>query len=785
MKNITKYNFKNFIIIFLCLFYISNLFSQSFFSPANIKNIRVSNLSDSEIKQIKAEMDKQNLSIETAENLAISNGMSPTDFATLKLRLESLQPEQTKLNTELGTKINEKPIELDGQSTLKHSEIFGSELFSNPALSFEPNSSSATPNNYILGPGDELQLIIYGVQEFTSNPIVSKEGKITIPVVGQIFVNGLTIEAAKIQIKKACARVFKTLNSGQSTVSITLTKIRSIRITILGVRKPGNYSVSSLSTVFNALHIAGGPNDNGSYRNIELIRNNKIIKKIDIYRFIMTGDQSDNINLLENDVIRVPVYENRVKIEGKVKRPGVFELLSTENFNDLLRYCSGFDESAYKVNIKLVQNTEKELRILDLSENEYTNYTPKLGDVFNVSSILNRFENKVSIKGAVFRPDDYALTFGMTIKDLLTKADGLTEDAFKNRAILIREKDDLQKEIEHVDLNGNLELLLRKNDELIISSKFDFNNLKNVQIGGFVKKPGDYPYVEKLTLYDLIIQAGGLTEGASKLVEISSVIIKDEKIADQVQKSVLKYIEIDTSLLDKSKNIEIKPFDIVNIRKKPIFETQTFVSVIGEVMFPGNYVISSSAEKISSFIERAGGLKNEANIDAIYIIREVDRVNTIGREKISKKIPIDYASIINKNNSFKDIVLKPNDKLYVEKIDNTVKIYGSVYLSSEIPYKKGKNMKYYIKSVGGFDEKADKSRIYVIKPNGLGNNTKHFLFFKKYPKIESGSEIHVPEYKENPNKKAKMSIQEIASIIGVVGSLSGMTVAIINLLQTK
>jgi protein involved in polysaccharide export with SLBB domain len=773
------FSLKNLLFFFLIFSSTSYYLSQGLFSPSNIKNIKVQELNEQDIKQIKSELDKQKMSIETAENLAITNGMSPSDFATLKMKIENIQSSKTQLNTETGTKIEEKPIEFDEESNLKRTEIFGSELFNNTSLSFEPNSTNATPSGYVLGPGDELQIIVYGMQEYSANSTVSKEGTINLQIIGEIFVNGLTIEAAKIKIKKACSNALKSLNTGQSNLSISLSKIRTIRVTILGARKPGNYSVSSLSTVFNALHIAGGPNDNGSYRNIELVRNNKVIKKIDIYKFLLSGDQSDNINLIENDVIRIPVYENRVKIEGKVKRPGIFELLPNENFDDLLRYCSGFDEAAYRGNIKLIQNTDRELKILDLTEQVYKNYKPKLGDIFKVSTILNRFENKVSIKGAVFRPDDYELTEGMTIKTLIEKADGLTEDSYKNRAILIREKEDLTKEMMNVNLNASLELKLKKNDELIITSLFELKNQQSVTITGQVKKPGEYAYIQNITLYDLILLAGGFTEGSSKYVEIATLISKDEPSKNNTAKSTIKTIEIDTLLLDNSKNVMLSPDDFVQIRKKPIYEKQEFVSISGEVEYPGRYVIADKKERILDLIKRSGGLKFDANENGIQVKRFSEKMVNDTIIKTEILIPVDYNTIKNKPNSRKNFRLQKGDEIIVAREFNNVKIFGNVQLVSEIPFTRSKGLAYYINAVGGTTSTADKKRIYVVYPNGIASKTRSFIGIKNYPKIKPGSQIVVPQ--KDLDKSNKMSTAELSAIIGVFGSLVGMTVAIINL----
>ena len=773
MKSIFKIDLRLTIILLFSLI-ITNLNSQSL-TPSGIKSIQVQSLSENEVLKIKAEMEKQNMSISVLENLALSNGMSPSDFLILKTRLD--QVSATSLNpseVDMGTAISEKPIELDKTSAIVKSQIFGSEIFNNTTLSFEPNPNMATPANYILGPGDEMQIVIYGMQEFASAAMVSKEGKITIPIVGQVFVNGLTFEAAKVQIKKACSKVYSSLGSGQSSLSVSLSKIRTIKVTIIGVNKPGNYSVSSLSTVFNALHIAGGPDANGSYRSIELIRNNKVIRKIDIYKFLTKGDQSDNINLLENDVIRVPVYENRVKIEGHVKKPGIFELLSTETFTDLMAYCGGFDEAAYRKNIKLVQNSANGLKILDLAEQDYSTYVPQLGDIFKVSELLGNIQNKISVKGSVYRPDDYEFEEGLTIKTLIEKADGLTPDAFRTRALLIREKEDLTKEMIHIDLNsifnGGQDIVLKKNDELLVSSIFDFKNQKTVSISGQIKKSGDYPYIENLRLYDLIMQAGGFLEGSSKVVEISSVIIKDEAIKDQKENSIVKTLEIDTLLIDQSKNIILSPFDDVQIRKKPVYETQRTVSIDGQVIYPGAYVVLNKHERFLDVLTRAGGLKVDANERAIVVLRN------------GKKIPINYKKTVSSPNSNSNIFIKPGDQIIISKLENTVTVNGQVYLNTEVPFVNGKRVKYYINSVGGLSENADKGKIYVVKANGLAKSTKKFLFFKKHPRIEPGAQVYVP-VKVEKIRNNKLSTSELAIIGSAITSVTTSVFAILSLIK--
>lgn len=737
------------VILSLLIIIVHNNISnaQSFLNVSDISQVKVEQLTEGEIKQLRAEMEKKNISIDALQKIATEKGMKASDFSILKNRLENEAPPS---NVEIGTVIPEQPIEMNAASYNNPkaftSKIFGSELFTNPSLSFEPNSNMATPVNYILGTGDELQIVIYGIQQFSTSAAVSKEGKIDIPNVGQLNVNGLTFEAATSLIKNAAAKIFTSIRSGQSNVSVTLTKIRTIKVTIIGSKKAGNYSLSSLSTVFNALYVAGGPDDNGSYRNIELIRGNKVIKKIDIYKFIVYGDQSDNIGLRDNDIIRIPVYNCRVSIEGKVKKEGVFELIPGESFNDLLKYCDGFNESAYLSSIKLIQNTVKELKIIDLSKNEYENYQPKSGDVFKVGELLNRFENRISIKGAVYRPDDYSFVPGLRVSDLISKADGLTEDAYRTRAQITRLKNDFSKEIISINLDSAISgdslnnILLKKEDELLVYSLLDFKDVLTVQIDGQIRKPGIYPYVDNLTLFDLIIQAGNFNDVASKRLEISRVIKKDQVIKDQTQIATLFVIEIDSLLSDKSKNILLEPNDVIEVRKIPVFTYQKSVSILGFVEYPGNYTITDKNEKIIDLINRAGGLKSDANPKGIFITRG------------NYTIPINYLKISRKPNSIENIRIQPGDQINVLKLVKAIKIIGSVALNTEIPFVTRKHLKYYINSAGGIDRNGWKKKIYVNYPNGTTRSTKRFLFIKFYPKIEEGSVINIPT---KPEKKER------------------------------
>ncbi len=528
------------LLLILALFQSGIVLAQDLLKSTDLSTLKVDYLSDSDVAKIKSQLQSNNTTLEQVQPVALAKGMSATEFAKLKLRLGGDQVVPTGVSNkdnfeeskeELSRK-QDKIVNRKVKDTL-NSLVFGSELFDNPELNFEPNLKLATPVNYILGPGDELQISVYGVQEFSSTVPVTIEGKVNLQYVGQISVSGMTIEAATQKIKGAISRVYSTVASGQSQVGISLSRIRTIKVTIIGSKQPGNYSISSLATVYNALFLGGGPSKNGSYRNIELLRNNKVFKNIDLYKFLVNGNQSDNVGLKDNDVIRIPAYTQRVTVEGQVKRPGIFEMKTGETFKDLLSFTSGFNEFAYTASVNVLQKTSKDFKVKDIKSVEFSSYRPLAGDVYRVSKILNRFENRIKIEGAVFRPDIYSFYEGMRISDLVLKADGLKEDAYTNRATIVRLKSDLTTEVTNVNLAKALagdvkaDIALKKEDIVTVYSILDFVEEYKITIDGEIKKPGVYDYHENLTLNDLFVQAGGLTGLASKRVEIARMLKSD------------------------------------------------------------------------------------------------------------------------------------------------------------------------------------------------------------------------------------------------------------------
>lgn len=774
------------ILLFIFIIQFSNA-QQRFLTSAKYSEIVVDNLNDSEIFQIIQELKNFNLGILEFENLAVSNGMDKIEFEKLKEKIIQKEPnlfvnEAVTKNTITNQK---KDSIINPKNEIKFSPvtIFGSEIFSNENLKFEPNFNAPPPSSYVLGYGDELLLNVYGQQILNHTATISVNGTVDIPLIGEIYLNGISFEAANHVLKQKLAKVYKSLLSGKSNLSVTLTKLRSINVTIIGAKRPGTYTLSSLSTIFNALYACGGPDENGTYRRIQVLRNNKLIREIDLYKFLINGDQSDNIALKDNDVIKIPVYQNRVRIEGEVKRPGIFELIEKENFNLLLTYCSGFKDEAYKSFIKLKTITDKDIKILNLSKQEFDVYYPNSGDLFTVGRVSDRIQNRVSINGAIYRPDEYELTESLSVSKLIQLADGLREDAFTEQAQLIRQKNDLSQEIIQINLKKALEgdhnhdITLKREDQLKVFSILEFKEKFIVKIEGQILKPGEFEYIEGISLYDLILQAGGLGDGASDKIEIARMIKSNQIDLSNTKSSEIIQVNCDKDFEQRAKALILQPFDIVKVRKKPVFEVQQNVLISGSVVYPGNYTISDSKETVLNIINRAGGLKPDADIKAIKIKRQEDLITEAGSTKRIVNVPINYNKIIRFPNSKENVTLHPGDEIIITKYSDVVKILGEVNLASEIPYKKGKSTRHYINAAGGFKDNKSKKDIYVIHSNGYASRTHNFLFFKNYPQATPGCEIVIPKKIEKVNRT---STGEIVAISSVLGSFAGITIAVLN-----
>ncbi|MBL0356231.1 MAG: SLBB domain-containing protein [Chitinophagaceae bacterium] len=797
----------NVVLLYFIFFHSFSLKAQQdLFKSKDLSSIRIETLSETEISQVKTQLESSNLTIEQVEPMLKAKGMSSGEYAKLKERLISTTSIENIANqNSQATRRTQEPIKNNKVRDSVNSRIFGSELFDNPNLNFEPNLKLATPLNYVLGPGDELQVTLYGVQEFNAAIPVTEEGRINIIHVGQVPVAGMTIEAATQKIKNSFAKTYTSLRSGQSKLSISLNKIRTIKVTIIGGKQPGNYSISSLSTVFNALYLAGGPATYGTYRNIELVRNNKLVTKIDIYKFLVNGDQSENVGLKDNDVIRIPVYNSRITLDGEVKRPGIFEVKPGETFADILAYASGFSDVAFTASVNVVQKTDREYKVKDLKNEEFKIYQPLPGDVITISKILSRFQNRIQIQGAVFRPNSYSFYEGMRMKDLLAKAEGLREDAYTKRAIITRLKTDLTTEILNVDIEkvlaGDVEsnVLLKKEDQVKVYSILEFREKYMLTINGEIRRPGEYEFHENLTLNDLLIQAGGLLNSASNKVEIARMVKAEDISTSDSTKAQLFNVAIDASNNEQTKTFLLQPFDVINIRKMAVYEKPQLITIGGAVPYAGEYVLSNKNEKVYDLIKRAGGLTAEADVMGVKIRRpiqasQIEAISEVNlnldkndstETKLTKKlkeevkyavIPIEWNKISEDPNNYSNITLLAGDAIEVATRNENVKVTGNVLLTSEIPFVKGKGLNYYVNAVGGADSKAWKKKAYIIYPNGKAAVTSNFLFFRFFPKVTAGSQIVIPE-KPLTNK---VTAGEITSFASVLVGMAGVVIAIIR-----
>jgi protein involved in polysaccharide export with SLBB domain len=555
--------------------------------------------------------------------------------------------------------------------------------------------------------------------------------------------------------------------------------------------------------------VSGGPSAFGSFREIELLRDNKLYKKIDLYRLLLSGDQSDNIGLQDNDVIRIPTYKTRVLIEGQVKRPGIFEALPHENFATILTFASGFTDDAYKASVKVYAQTNKERQLKDLPQLQYNSYLPQVGDVFVVSKILNRFTNRVKIAGAVYRPDIFELTPNLKVADLIRKADGLKEDAYTGRAQIIRLEEDLTRTVLSFDvvkaLNNDAasNFILQREDEVIITSKQDLRENFTIYIQGEIRKPGNFDYVEGLTLKDLILQAGGFKDAAFNSIEIARLIKRDSIEQKDFRASEIIRTEVDGDISKASASIKLLPFDVVTIKRKAGYTLPESVRISGQVQYPGPYALSARNERVSAILKRAGGYLPDAFIEGAYLLhiksaeeknRDMETLESsqkvlnnpeglkeLAAQKVgsSIKVPLNLVEIMSNPGSDEDLVLKVGDEIYIPKQDGQIKVSGAVLLTTQIPYNTNNSFNNYITAAGGYGTDAVKRKAYVVYANGKASKTHRFLFFNIRPRVMPGSEIVVPIKLER--KKSNASTTDIIGTSSIIASMVGLVISILKL----
>lgn len=753
-----------------------------------------------EQKQIAAELARRGVTREQAERIkkqyeqqmgTDAANMQGTELNEARLR-EETQDETTALTDNQPTT----------EELAQEDRVFGRNIFNTRNLTFEPNSNMATPPNYQLGPGDEVIIDIWGASQTSIRQTITPDGTINVQELGPIYLSGMTVEEANRFLKNKLGTVFSNENN---QIRVTLGNTRTIQINIMGeVVQPGTYALSAFSTVFHALYRAGGVNDIGSLRNVQLVRNGKKIAAVDVYDFIMQGKIKDDIRLQEGDVIIVPAYDMLVKMSGNVKRPMRFEMKKDETLAALIKYAGGFNADAYSKSVRMVRQNGMEYEVKTVDEMDYSVCQLRDGDVVTVGAILNRFTNKVEIKGAVYRPDIYALDGKVnTVRALIEKAQGLMDDAFTNRAVLQRQRDDLTSEIVSVDvkalMNGTIpDIPLRKNDILYIPSIHDLQDLGSVTIYGEVAKPDSYPYADNMTLEDLIIQAGGLKEAASTVRVDVSRRIKDTKSVNSSDSigQMFSFALKDGFVIDGQPGFVLQPYDQVFVRRSPGYQTQQNVSIQGEVIFGGTYTLTSKAERLSDLVKKAGGVTNSAYVRGAKLIRVAndeekkrmqDVVKLMGRELGENAIDslglqvdnqfsvgIDLEAALANPGGDADLVLREGDVLNIPEYVNTVKINGAVMMPNTVSYRKGEKVSYYLSQAGGYSQHAKKSKKFIIYMNGQvakvkGNGSKQ---------IEPGCEIIVPN-----KKQSKANIGNILGYATSFTSLATMAATIANLFK--
>lgn len=689
-------------------------------------------------------------------------------------------------------------------------KIFGYQLFNNSNVTFEPSENIATPRDYTIGPGDELMAYIYGYSQSMLELPVNSDGFAFVKAVGPVQLSGRSIEQAQKELITRLSPYYNNLGAPGSSAStflqLRLGRIRTIRVTVLGeVTTPGTYNVSSLSTALNALYLTGGPNELGSFRQIQVVRKNKAVATLDLYELLMNGTLNSDIRLQDNDIIQVGVYKKRVEVKGNVKRPGLYELLDNETMSNVLNYAGGFTENAYTDRLKILGLTAKERRIVDVRSTEYGTYIPKNGDEITAEMLLARFENMVVISGPVFRPGQYSLDQNKTLLQLIKSAEGLTGEAFTGRINVVRTREDLS--VENISLNladmlnGKIQdLILQREDQVIIPSKFELREGAFIKVIGEVNQGPEVnlPFSTNLTLEDAIIRSGGFKESAST----SQIEVVRRKRDVNVQSATAQVADIflfdvnrDLTLDGNDSRFVLEPYDEVLVRPSSNYQPQTFVTFKGEIVSPGIYGIKTKDEKLSDLLKRAGGLTAQAYVNGATLLRKI----TLSDEEIAQRnravseisddakkgrfddegvtkdkqeaIGIDLGRILRNPGGREDIILQDGDVIDIPKRLETVRLQGELLFPTTVKYRNGNSFMDYVSQGGGFTRMSLKRKSYVIYPNGSIDRTRKFLFFNVYPKVEPGSEIHVPQRTQSDLAEAQRALQSVIGISSTVMTL--------------
>ena len=725
------------------------------------------------------------------------------DITTWQQTYDENSEDFIRMQAELGGLLPTDSIEwlnqLLKEKELDQKKVFGRDIFNNKELTFEPNMNIATPQNYKLGPGDAVFIDIYGASQKTIEGTISPDGEITMDGFGPVHVSGLTVAQANSKLRSTLGARYSS-----SKIKLTVGQTKTIMVNVMGeVKVPGTYTLSAFATVFHALYMAGGTNELGTLRSIKVYRNNKLVTVVDIYDYILNGKLTGNIRLADNDVIVVGPYDCLVNITGKVKRPMYYEMKRNESLSTLLKYSGGFAGDAYTKSVRVVRKTGQQRSVFNIEEFDMASFHVSDGDSVSVDSILPRYENTVELKGAVFRPGLYQLGNNInSVRSLIEHAEGITEEAFTNRAVMHRMKAERTLEVVSVDLAGILngtsaDIPLKENDVLFVPTKQDAMVDRTITIHGEVHYPGIYKYADNETIEDFILQAGGLRESASMVKVDVARRVSDPKatVNDSIIARTYSFAIKDGFVVDGTPGFTLMPFDEVYVRKSPGYSAQQNIKVEGQAMFPGTYTLSMKNERLSDILKKAGGVTDLAYTPGARLERRITpdeklRMQTItnmlnsqsGNDSLDIKkldlgntyyVGIELDKAIAEPGGDADIVLREGDRLIIPEYNGTVKISGDVMYPNTVAYEKGKRASYYIDQAGGWGDRAKKSNTYIIYMNGTVAKVGHNA------KIMPGCEIVVPS---KPKKDAR-TLAQILTIGTSVASLATMIATIANIVK--
>lgn len=752
----------------------------------------LASMSDSELMEYWEQAQKQGYTIEQIKAMAVARGVSEQQIGLLEQRLRGLVGNNPNNNTTASNPLaitNDSPAYLTGSNAplmaVKDS-LFGFSFFQNSNISFTPNLNLATPESYILGPGDELAIGVWGAAENTYYVPVDREGAIRIPNLGPIYVSGITIADATKKIKSALRRIYSGIGAPSSSpyyvgIDVSIVNVRTVQVNIIGeVKVPGTYSLSALSTVLNGLYASGGPTREGTFRNIQLIRSGKPLTTFDVYAYLLNGSEEGNLNLRDGDIILVSPYESQITVQGPVKRKGIFELREGETFADLFRFTSGFKSNAYKDIILLNRIENDRRKVVEIPFARLQNEQPQDGDLVRVKEIIDKFENAVTINGAVYRPGIYPYAEGLQLSELIAKASGLNDQVFMDRALLISSKDGIEKSSRSFSLreiiDGSTDIVLQPNDEVYIYNKYDLQEQPQLTIDGAVNNPMTVPFIENLSLEDFILMADGFSPSANpKIIDVFRRIEDDsfETLAESISVSAEGNL-----LLQGDSKFILEPNDRVSVRYLRGFNDQKRVVVSGEINLAGTYLMTQKDQRISDLIDRAGGISDYAYVAGASLVRKnpyykediqnsvVNNINDSTavatnadlNNRESFKVGIDLTRILAEGgrSSKYDLILEDGDVLIIPSTKETIKIEGQVLVPSMVRFDDNYTVLDYINKSGGFSTDAKKGKTYVIYANGDIASTKNFLFFRSYPKIKPGALIFVPTRPQ----RSPLSVQE-------------------------